>query len=119
MGTDQKALAKAVGYAIAKQRLRCGMTQEDVAERLGVGNEAVSRIERGVVIPNIARLFDFASIFNCTAAELLSEASLRPDDQASHLSRQLNSLSEPDRLLVVQMLERLSQRLAQDSSTSA
>jgi len=25
------------------------MTQEEVAERLGIGNEAVSRIERGVV----------------------------------------------------------------------
>ena len=46
VGTDQKALAEAVGRAIAKQRMRCGMTQDEVAEILGVGNEAVSRIER-------------------------------------------------------------------------
>lgn len=46
MGIDQKGLAEAVGRAIARQRIRCRLTQEDVAERLGIGNEAVSRIER-------------------------------------------------------------------------
>ncbi|HHW1804897.1 TPA: helix-turn-helix domain-containing protein [Pseudomonas aeruginosa] len=111
-GTDQKALAEAVGRAIAKQRMRCGMTQDEVAEILGVGNEAVSRIERGIVMPNIARLFEFATIFNCSAMELLSEASLRPDDQATRISGLLNALEESDRQLVVEMVERLSERLS-------
>ncbi|HBN9701681.1 TPA: helix-turn-helix transcriptional regulator [Pseudomonas aeruginosa] len=112
VGTDQKALAEAVGRAIAKQRMRCGMTQDEVAEILDVGNEAVSRIERGIVMPNIARLFEFATIFNCNAMELLSEASLRPDDQASRISGLLNALEESDRQLVVEMVERLSERLS-------
>ncbi|HCR1218431.1 TPA: helix-turn-helix transcriptional regulator [Pseudomonas aeruginosa] len=112
--TNQKALAEAVGRAISKQRVRCGMTQDEVAEILGVGNEAVSRIERGIVMPNIARLFEFATIFNCNAAELLSEASLRPDDQASRISGLLNALTENDRQLVVEMVERLSDRLSRD-----
>ncbi|MGS0735065.1 MULTISPECIES: helix-turn-helix transcriptional regulator [unclassified Pseudomonas] len=56
-------MAGVVGRAIAKQRIRSGLTQEEVAERLGVGNEAVSRIERGVVIPNIGRLLEFAALF--------------------------------------------------------
>ncbi|HBO5741818.1 TPA: helix-turn-helix transcriptional regulator [Pseudomonas aeruginosa] len=112
VGTNQKALAEAVGRAIAKQRMRCGMTQDEVAEILGVGNEAVSRIERGIVMPNIARLFEFATIFNCNVMELLSEASLRPDDQASRISGLLNALEEGDRQLVVEMVERLSERLS-------
>lgn len=112
MGTDQKDLAELVGRAIAKQRMRAGLTQEEVAERLGVGNEAVSRIERGIVIPNIVRLFDFASIFGCEATELLSEASPLPDDQASRLSRLLATLDQPDRQLLVEVLDRLSERLA-------
>ncbi|WP_330220790.1 helix-turn-helix domain-containing protein [Pseudomonas frederiksbergensis] len=33
------------------------------AERLGVGNEAVSPIERGIVMPGIERLVELASIF--------------------------------------------------------
>lgn len=113
MSTDQKDLAEAVGRAIARQRVRAGLTQEEVAERLGVGNEAVSRIERGIVIPNIARLFDFASIFGCEATELLSEASPRADDQASRISRLLASLNQADRQLLVDMVERLSGRLRQ------
>jgi hypothetical protein len=46
----------------------------------GIGNEAVSRIERGIGIPNIARLLGGAGIFCCEAAELLTEANSRPDD---------------------------------------
>ncbi|HHX6518082.1 TPA: helix-turn-helix domain-containing protein [Pseudomonas aeruginosa] len=111
-GTNQKALAEGVGRAIAKQRIRCGMTQDEVAEVLGVGNEAVSRIERGIVMPNVARLFEFATIFNCNAMELLSEASLRPDDQATRISGLLNALEETDRQLILDMVERLSARLS-------
>lgn len=46
MDINQDALAKAVGRAIAYQRQQRGMTQEEVAERLQIGMEAVSRMER-------------------------------------------------------------------------
>lgn len=48
MDINQDALAKAVGRAIAYQRQQRGMTQEEVAERLQIGMEAVSRMERGL-----------------------------------------------------------------------
>jgi len=109
---DRIELAELIGRAIARQRLRSGLTQEEVAEQLEIGSEAVSRIERGVVIPNIARLLDFASIFKCEAAELLTEASSRPNDQATHISRLLISMSQSDRQLVMEIVERLSGRLS-------
>ncbi|MDR2689524.1 MAG: helix-turn-helix domain-containing protein [Azoarcus sp.] len=111
MESDLKNLAGAVGRAIARQRLRSGLTQEEVAERLGVGSEAISRIERGVVIPNIARLLEFATIFGCDAAELLTGASPRPDDQASRIGRLLATLEHPDRQMVTELIERLAERL--------
>ena len=104
---DQNYLAGVVGQAIAKQRMRTGLTQEQVAERLGIGNEAVSRIERGVVIPNIARLLEFAAIFECGAAELLTEVSPRSDDQARRLYELLSLLDTADRQLVMTVVERL------------
>ena len=107
-----KELAKQIGRAIAGQRLRRGLTQEEVAEQLGIGSEAVSRIERGIVIPNIARLLDFASIFECETAELLSEASSRPSDQAIHIGRLLAPMNQADRQLVMGIVERLSKRLS-------
>jgi transcriptional regulator with XRE-family HTH domain len=50
---EETNLAKIVGLAIARQRMLRGLTQEQVAEQLGIGGEAVSRIERGIVMPNI------------------------------------------------------------------
>ncbi|HDR9063669.1 TPA: helix-turn-helix transcriptional regulator [Burkholderia vietnamiensis] len=108
-GTED--LAVAVGKAIAKQRIASGLTQEDVAEQLGIGLEAVSRMERGVVIPTVVRLFELADIFACDAADLLTEASSRSNDQASHLNRLLSRLSTSDRTLLLEVFERLSTRL--------
>ncbi|WP_313553971.1 helix-turn-helix transcriptional regulator [Stutzerimonas nitrititolerans] len=110
---DQKHLAEAVGRAIAKQRVRAGMTQEHVAERLGIGSEAISRIERGIVIPNISRLLEFAAIFECEAADLLTEASPRTDDQAQRISRMLATISPADRQLILGLVEQLADRLAE------
>lgn len=112
-GISQKNLAESVGRAIARHRLRVSLTQEEVAERLGIGNEAVSRIERGLVIPNIARLYEFASIFHCEAADLLSEASPRSDDQARQISRLLDALTEADRQLMLGLVQGLGERLRQ------
>jgi transcriptional regulator with XRE-family HTH domain len=108
-----KGLAGTVGRAIARQRMRNELTQEEVAERLGVGNEAVSRIERGIVMPNIARLVEFAAIFGCDAAELLTETSPRPNDQANRISRLLAALEPADRQLILEWIEQLAARLGQ------
>ena len=110
-GIDQKQLAGAVGRAISKHRVRSGLTQEAVAERLGVGNEAVSRIERGIVMPNITRLLELADIFGCEAAELLSEVSPLVEDQTSRVNHLLASLDQSDRQLVIELVERLATRL--------
>lgn len=110
-GVDQKQLAVLVGRAISRQRTQRGLTQEEVAERLGIGTEAVSRIERGVVIPNIARLLEMAEIFGCGAAELLGEVSPLADDQARRVSRLLEPLAQSDQRLVLDLVESLAIRL--------
>lgn len=104
-------LADVVGRAIARQRMRCKLNQEQVAERLGIGSEAVSRIERGVVMPNIERLVELASIFGCETADLLTEGSSRPEDQARRLQGLLSTLNSDDRALVLEFVERLVERL--------
>jgi len=63
----------------------CGLTQDQTAEHLGVRNEAVSRIDRGLVMPNIERLLTLAKVCGSEAADLLTEAIVWPQDQARHL----------------------------------
>ena len=109
---DMDRLAEVVGRAIAKHRIACDLTQEQVAEQLGIGNEAVSRIERGVVMPTIARLAELANIFRCDIADLLTEVSNRSNDQATYLARLLLTLSNHDREMIVEIVERLAARLA-------
>ncbi len=113
---EEKRLALAVGRAIAKRRIASDLTQERVAERLGIGVEAMSRIERGLVLPTVLRLSELAEIFECNIAELLTETSSRATDQASHLARLLSKLSSADRTMVVDIVETLSDRLEQRSA---
>lgn len=110
--TDMDQLGGVVGRAIARQRIAADLTQEQVAERLGIGNEAVSRMERGVVMPTIGRLAELADIFQCETADLLTEASNRASDQAHHLARLLSKVSANDRALLVDMIEKLALRLS-------
>ncbi|WP_085654957.1 MULTISPECIES: helix-turn-helix domain-containing protein [unclassified Pseudomonas] len=109
--TESKQLAELVGQAIARQRVRCKLSQEQVAERLGIGSEAVSRIERGIVMPNVERLVELSEIFGCETADLLTEGSSRPEDQARRLYDLLSTLDTSDRTLVMGMVEGLVERL--------
>lgn len=112
MRIDDGRLAAAVAKAITKRRLACGLTQEQVAERLEIGTEAVSRMERGAVLPSLLRLLELADIYDCQVAELLLEVSPRPGDQAEMLTKMLDRLSDSDRALVMGVVEQLVDRLA-------
>ena len=114
---NPKQLAKTVGRAIARQRQHAGLTQEQVAEHLNIGMEAVSRMERGIVVPTVIRLAELAQLFNCELADFLRETSNRPTEQGIVLSQQLARLDAADRLLLLETVERLVDRLAEPSSS--
>ena len=111
---ELKDLAVSVGKAIATHRQACGLTQEEVAERLRIGNEAVSRMERGIVMPTFARLVDLAHLFGLDVSTLLVTASNQPADQAQHLKQLLSTLDPSDRAMIVGMVEKLASRLSKD-----
>jgi transcriptional regulator with XRE-family HTH domain len=108
----QRGIAAALGASIAKMRVSRGLTQEQVAEKLGIGGEAVSRIERGVVLPSIVRFYEFADAFSCRVDELFLGVSDRSQDQAVAITQMLEKMSPGDRELVVGIVGQLSQRLA-------
>jgi len=101
-------IRKAIGQAIARARQDAGLTQEDVAERLGIGPEAVSRLERGVGSITAERLVVLAEMFGCRSDQLLLGASSRQDDQAAAIAQLLEGLAPTDRAFVLESVERLS-----------
>ena len=61
-----------IGNQIKQLRQRRGVTQEELAERLGVTAQAVSKWERGVATPDIAMLPEISAYFGVTIDELFA-----------------------------------------------
>lgn len=61
-----------IGTKIAFYRKAKGMTQEELAEKLGVSAQAVSKWENDIACPDIQLLTPLSSIFETTIDELLS-----------------------------------------------
>ena len=69
-GTKKQRLAVIVGANITARRKLLGWNQAAFAERLGMGADSLSRIERGLVAPRFQRLEEIAEILECSVAEL-------------------------------------------------
>lgn len=61
-----------IGKRIAKYRKEKGMTQEDLAARMGVSGQAVSKWETDASCPDISLLPQLCSVLGITTDELLT-----------------------------------------------
>lgn len=66
----KQRLATIVGANITARRRLKGWNQAAFAERLGIGADSLSRIERGLVAPRFPRLEQMAELLECPVAEL-------------------------------------------------
>ena len=71
--TEKAIVRKSLGEVLKDHRVRCQMTQEFVAEYLGVSRQAVSKWENGISDPSTSNLLALASLYNVDAADLLRE----------------------------------------------
>ncbi|MCT8609092.1 helix-turn-helix domain-containing protein [Glaesserella parasuis] len=100
-------LIQTIGQAIAKYRQASGLTQAQLAEILGISNDAVSRMERGKTIPTVLRLLELSEIFHCEVADLVTESSNRSTDQAKVIEKLLQQLDSQQRSELLYLIERL------------
>lgn len=70
---EQSAVKRSLGEALEAHRTRCKMTQEFVAESVGVSRQAVSKWEQGLSDPSTSNLFSLAKLFGVSVEELLKE----------------------------------------------
>ncbi len=70
---EQAAVKKSLGEALKAHRTRCKMTQEFVAESIGVSRQAVSKWELGTSDPSTSNLLALAKLFGVSAEDLLKE----------------------------------------------
>lgn len=69
-------IRKPLGEALKEHRLRCQMTQEFVAETIGVSRQAVSKWENGTSEPSTTNLCALAKLYDVPAEELLRAVKL-------------------------------------------
>ena len=63
---------KKFGAYIARKRKNADLTQSDIAEKLNLTRQAISKYEQGDSFPDISILIQIASIFDLTLDELIS-----------------------------------------------
>ena len=70
---EKNNVKKALGEILKEHRVRCKMTQEFVAERLGVSRQAVSKWESGASDPSMSNLIALAKLYGVTVEDILSQ----------------------------------------------
>lgn len=70
---EKSVIKKSLGEVLKQHREECKMTQEFVAESIGVSRQAVSKWENGTSDPSTSNLIAIAKLFNLSAEDLLQE----------------------------------------------
>lgn len=70
---EKAEIKRSLGEVLKQHREECKMTQEFVAESVGVSRQAVSKWENGTSDPSTSNLIALAKLFDLSAEELLHE----------------------------------------------
>ncbi|MBQ2901868.1 MAG: helix-turn-helix transcriptional regulator [Agathobacter sp.] len=70
---EKAVVTKSLGERLKNYRTSCMMTQEFVAEQIGVSRQAVSKWENGTSDPSTSNLFALAKLFGISVEELLRD----------------------------------------------
>lgn len=60
-----------LGNSLFQARKKCGLSQEDVAEKLGVSRQTVSKWETDETVPDIRQSKKMAMLYNMSLDELI------------------------------------------------
>ena len=61
-----------IGRYIAGKRKNLGMTQKQLAEKIGMSDKSVSKWERGICLPDVSLYFDLCSLLGISINEFLA-----------------------------------------------
>ena len=68
---EEEILRRSLGEVLKDHRTRCSMTQEFVAESLGVSRQAVSKWENGTADPSTSNLLKLARLYGISPEDLI------------------------------------------------
>ena len=83
-----------IGENIKRLRREKGVTQEKLAEHLGISTQAVSKWERGETLPDITLVIPLASYFGISTDELLGLDEAKNKARAEEMLKEYRSLKD-------------------------
>lgn len=86
-----------VGNFIAKCRREAGLTQAELAEKLGITNRAVSKWETGKSMPDVSLMLDLCEILHISVNELLSGEHLAMEEYKKQAEDNLMELKKKEK----------------------
>lgn len=108
-----KELASNIGIAVRTAREAFGLTQAEVAERVGIATEVYGRLERGHMLPSIQTFHKLCTVLRCSGDELLGlSATARSTDvmivDQPEVRKLLSTLRklEPEQLRLLEQVAR-------------
>jgi transcriptional regulator with XRE-family HTH domain len=105
-------LGPLLGKNVSLRRKTLGLTQAQLAERLGVETETISRVERGTNLISLQRLASLSEVLETSVAELLSQSVSNRSDQALMIEQWLLNLTPRERGFVVESVRQLCEHFA-------
>ena len=105
-GKEENRLEKLLGKAIAERRAALGMSQFDLAERLGIAPASLSRIENGLAAPRFSRLEEIAEILDCPVSVLFRSTEETLTDTSDAIAELIVSLPVEKRKIVFDLVSR-------------
>lgn len=109
--TDSDELASRLGKRIATRRKSLAWTQDDLAERMGVDAETISRFERGAHLPSLPTLERLAVALRVEVGALLSKIGPAKADDVAALTAWMDGLSIEDRKFVLSVARNCCEHL--------
>lgn len=106
---------KSLGVRIQQYRKALGLTQEDIADRMGCSLTYISKLENGKASCNLERLFELSNLLECDAAELLLGINMGSSQYLDpELGQMVAQLTPNDKELLCAMMEVMIRRNQKD-----
>lgn len=75
-------IRKVFGANVRRFRIAAGLSQEAVAERMGVDRAYISAVERGIQNATLILVWETAQALKVRPAQLLDETAIAPADES-------------------------------------
>ena len=85
-------MSETFGQRFSRLRKKLGLTQEDIAEKVNISAQAVSKWENDLSAPDISTLSLLADILNVSLDELLGRENTKTKVLAEHERKDINSM---------------------------